>query len=84
MMIPEAVDAHYVRDYLVFIRFADGREGTVDLREVLQGPMFEPLKKPSRFRQFSIHPDFKTLCWPNGADIAPEFLYENVQVPETV
>jgi hypothetical protein len=32
------------------------------------------------FRSFYVHPEFHTLCWPNGADIAPEFLYENLLV----
>jgi hypothetical protein len=40
----------------------------------------EPLKDITFFRKFRIHPEFHTLVWPNGADMAPEFLHDNVQV----
>jgi len=83
-MIPEVVEAKYVRDFIVFVRFANGQEGTVDFQDILSGPMFEPLRNQGIFCQFYIHPDFKTLCWPNGADIAPEFLYEDLRVSEEV
>jgi hypothetical protein len=43
--------------------------------------LFEPLKNLAVFRQFAVHSEFRTLCWPNGADFAPEFLYEKVQLP---
>lgn len=80
-MIPKIVEARYVQDYTVYIRFDDGVEGYVDLQNELYGNMFEPLKKLDFFKQFSIHPEFCTLCWPNGTDIAPEFLYEHIRVP---
>ncbi len=79
-MIPRVAEARYVRDYTVHVRFTDGTEGDVDLREELYGEIFEPLKDRAFFQQFSVHPEFHTLTWPNGADIAPEFLYEKVQL----
>jgi hypothetical protein len=80
MMVPRVAEARYVQDYVIHLRFTDGTEGDVDLRDELYGEIFEPLKDQMVFRQFSIHPEFHTLTWPNGADIAPEFLYEKVQL----
>ena len=40
----------------------------------------EPLRDPSVFKQFQIHPEFHTLTWPNGADFALEFLYDTIRV----
>lgn len=80
-MIPRVEKAHHVRDFTIHLQFSDGTEGDVDLRDELYGEIFEPLKDPALFRKFSIHPEFRTLCWPNGADFAPEFLYEKVQIP---
>jgi hypothetical protein len=40
--------------------------------------VFEPLRDPDVFRAFFIHPEFETLTWPNGADLAPEFLHDQV------
>ncbi len=79
-MIPRVIEARHVRDYLVFVRFQDGVEGEVDLRPQLYGEVFEPLKDAQYFRQFRLDSDLHTLVWPNGADFAPEFLYERAQV----
>lgn len=80
-MIPRVQAAHYVQGYTIHLRFSDGMEGDVDLGGELHGEVFEPLRDQILFRQFIVHPDFHTLCWPNGADLAPEFLYEKVRVP---
>ncbi len=80
-MIPRVAEARYVQDFIIHLRFTDGAEGDVDLRDELYGEMFEPLKDRAFFQQFSVHPEFRTLTWPNGADFAPEFLYDKVQLP---
>jgi hypothetical protein len=79
--MPQLIDARYVRDHIVWVRFADGLEGEVDLAGELEGPVFEPLKDPEFFRQVRFDPEIRTLVWPNGADIAPEFLHSHVRVP---
>ncbi len=73
------LEARYVSGHVVWLRFRDGTVGEIDLA-ALRGPVFEPLRDPSFFRNFTIHPEFHTLVWPNGADVAPEFLHDNVRV----
>jgi len=65
---------------VIHVRFADGVEGDIDLQEELGGEVFEPLKDPAYFKRFTVHPEFHTVTWPNGADFAPEFLDEKVKV----
>ncbi len=74
------LEAKYVAGHTVWLRFRDGTKGEVDLRPVLRGPVFEPLHDPDYFRTFTIDPTCGTLVWPNGADIAPEFLHGAVRV----
>ena len=80
MMSYDVVEARYVGGFVIWLRFRDDIAGEIDLESELYGPMFEPLRDPSAFRQFQIHPEFQTLTWPNGADFAPEFLHDNVLV----
>lgn len=78
-MLLRITDARYVNGYTVWLRYADGAEGTVDLSGELSGPMFEPLRDRAAFSQFKLHPELHTLVWPNGADLAPEFLRANLR-----
>lgn len=38
--------------------------------------MFAPLKDVEVFKSFRFDPELATIVWPSGADLAPEFLYE--------
>ena len=74
----EVVSARHVADYAIDVRFNNGQGGIVDLRDMLWGPMFEPLKDVARFRQFEVSPVLHTIRWDNDADLAPEFLHQKL------
>jgi len=78
-MIPKVVEVRSLEGYRLWLRFHDGKVGTVDLTTELWGPMFEPLRDADLFAQASIDPELETVTWPNGADLAPEFLYQAAQ-----
>ena len=80
-MTPRLIEATYVNHFILYLRFSDGTEGEVDLEQELDGEVFRPLKDPVYFKQFTVNPELHTVTWPNGADFAPEFLYDKVQVP---
>lgn len=79
-MLPHVTEGHYITGYTVWLRFNDGAEGEVDLSNELRGPIFEPLRDIEVFRRFAVHPELRTLVWPNGADFAPEFLRSSLRV----
>lgn len=84
-MVPRVVEVEPLAGYRLRLKFDDGATGTVDLSDQLWGTMFEPLKDEQLFRQASVHPELETVTWPNGADLAPEYLYQNaVKEPATI
>ncbi len=77
----DVVCIEYRGGYVFHVVFDDGLEGDVDFATYPgKGPIFEPLKDPAFFRQATIQAG--TIAWPNGADIAPETLYEKIEQSE--
>ncbi len=77
-MVVKIVEARYLGGYKVWLRFADGVKGNVDLENDLWGEVFEPLKDQKEFGKVRLDEELHTLVWPNGADFAPEFLYQKL------
>jgi hypothetical protein len=74
----DVTEIAYRGGHVFHVRFDDGLEGDVDFSEYLgRGPIFEALADESFFRQARI--EGGTIAWPNGADIAPETLYEKIE-----
>ena len=79
-MILHVEEARYVRDFVIWLRFNDGTEGEVDLKDELYGEVFESLQDVTQFRLFRLDPELNTIAWSNGADLAPEFLQARLSV----
>jgi len=74
----EVTAIEYKDGYVYRVTFDDGVTGDVDFSEYLDyGPVFGPLRDLSYFRLARI--EGGTIAWPNGADIAPETLYEKAE-----
>lgn len=70
------LNAEVVGDHLLRLEFDDHTAKTVNCRPLLDGPIFEPLQDPKYFARVVVDPVCGTVVWPNGADVAPEALYE--------
>jgi hypothetical protein len=66
--------AKHISDFILWVSFDDGTSGNIDLKNALQGTVFLPLKDINIFSKVSVDPELETVVWPNGADLAPEFL----------
>jgi hypothetical protein len=76
--LPEVNRAKRVKGFVIAMRFNDGTEKHIDISQWFKGPVFKALKDPKFFAKFFL--EGGTLAWPNGVDIAPEALYDAVDV----
>jgi hypothetical protein len=75
-MIIHLAEVKVVGPYSLELTFDDGLRKRVNLRRELYGVVFEPLRNTAYFAQATLDPDSRTVTWPNGADFAPDFLYQ--------
>jgi hypothetical protein len=61
-------------NFRLLVRFNDGSEGVHDFTALVHelGPMLEPLRNGEYFGRVFL--EFGAPTWPNGFDIAPEWL----------
>jgi Protein of unknown function (DUF2442) len=85
-MILRIVEAEVGRPHLLRLVFNDGTRKTVDVGTLLVGTVFDPLRDPAYFGRGQLDSVCGTVVWPNGADFAPEALFElaPVEEPSTV
>lgn len=68
------VDVDYIRNYEILVTFNNGIRKKIDLEPYLTGEVFGELLDKDKFIQYGL--TRVTIEWANGADLAPEFLYE--------
>lgn len=65
-----------VGPYRIRVEFGDGLVRTIDLRPVLEGELYSPLRDLNQFNSVSLDREVHTLVWPNGADFDPAILHD--------
>ena len=74
-MLSDIVEVRALGNHRLYLRYADGAAGEIDLVPLLQFTgVFEPLRDAAYFAQVRVNPDTGTIVWPNGADLCPDVL----------
>ncbi len=68
--------AEVIGDHQPRLTFEDGLVGEIDFAGRHWRGVFEPLADPAYFAQVRVDREIGTVTWPNGADMAPETIYE--------
>lgn len=67
-----------LKNYQLEICFEDGARGIVNLVSLVGKGIFSSWKDYKEFKKVYIDETSHTVAWPNGIDLAPEALYEEV------
>ena len=66
------------KEFRLFLRFADGLSGEVDVSDLVGKGVFRAWKKAGFFAKAYVDPESHTVCWPGEIDLATDALYEEV------
>jgi len=78
---PKVVGVRAMKGHLLWVRYNNGEQRTFDVKPLLDGPVYQPLKDFEVFRDVYI--DYSTPTWLDGTvDIDPETIYEKGINPE--
>lgn len=71
-----------LESYCLWVRFRDGVEGSIDLSPLIGKGVFQPLADPAEFAKVFVDPITQTVAWPNGIDLCPDTLYEDIKAKQ--
>jgi hypothetical protein len=75
----DVVKVKVLDNYRLYVQFADGKAGELDIAKLVPFVgIFASLKDKKFFNAVTVNSDIGTICWANGADLAPSYLYENL------
>ena len=77
-MLHRIVELDARPEYRLWLRFEDGVEGEVDLSDLVGQGVFRAWTDPAVFRAVTIDAESGTVTWPQGVDLAPDALYQDL------
>ena len=74
------IDADIKDDYTVYVEFNDGKKGYISFRKILETDHRQVIRDLLQKEIFdTLKIKLNTLCWDNGVDFAPDFLYQQIE-----
>lgn len=78
-LTPDITAVEVPRHGVLRITFSDGLVGEIEVLGRMRGPIFECARTPVGFVEVRVDTELGTVCWPGGADLAPDTLYERIR-----
>jgi hypothetical protein len=78
-LTPDITSVTVVKHGVLRLTFADGLSADLDVLDRMRGPVFAQARTAAGFGQVAIDPETGTVVWPEGADLAPDTLYERAR-----
>lgn len=82
-MVLRIIEAEVCGPHSLALLFNDGTRKRVNASSLLEGRVFQPVRDPAYFSRAVLDPIAGTVVWPNGADFAPEALWNLAAEPES-
>jgi Protein of unknown function (DUF2442) len=78
-MLRDIVEVRPMDDYQLYLRFEDGVEGVIGIKELIPfDGVFAALRERSFFERVRVNTELGAICWPNGVDLDSDVLYASV------
>ena len=74
-IVPNPIEVRAIEKYKIYIKFKNGEEKILDMKEMLDKKYNQKLKDYEYFKNVKISKTGITIEWEDGEDIAPENLY---------
>jgi Mg/Co/Ni transporter MgtE len=79
------VRAELKESYRIYVEFNNGTKGIIDLKKIIENDHREIIRELLDMRIFTtVKVNLNTLCWDNGVDFAPDYLYEQIKIKEKI
>jgi len=79
------IKVEFLENYKIYFEFNDGLSGIIDFQNKIltdHRSIIRELIDKDKFKAIRI--ERHTLCWDNGVDFAPEYLYDQVIMQQKV
>jgi hypothetical protein len=77
-MLYRIVAAKALPGYRLWVRFADGIEGEVNVSDLAGKGVFDRWNDPAEFAKVYVDEEMGTVAWPGNLDLAPDALYREI------
>ena len=84
-MLAYVIKAELRENYKIYIEFNDGLSGIIDFKDKITTDHREIIRElvdKNKFNKIKI--ERHTLCWENGVDFAPEYLYDQIKIRQKI